>query len=99
MAARSPAAEQLIIQELKTDQGEPKLSTIAGFVNLSSHGEVVMRPDGIRISLAGLTGALKPGGKLPVTLVFMEAGKLDLEVPVLPVGAKAPTIKHEGHKP
>ncbi len=61
------------------------------------HESNVMRPGGLHIMLTGLSADLKPGLSLPVRMVFQEAGSLDLEVPILPLSAPDPSVKHSGH--
>jgi copper(I)-binding protein len=64
---------------------------------MPSHGEVVMRPGAMHIMLAGLSGAIRVGGMLPVRMVFQEAGSLDFEVPILPFNTEDPVVRHSGH--
>ena len=64
---------------------------------MPSHGEIVMRPGGYHIMLAGVSGALKPGNTLPVQIILRDAGTFDLDVPILPLTAGSPSMKHAGH--
>jgi copper(I)-binding protein len=73
------------------------MQPVPGGIDMPSHGEVVMRPNGLHIMLTGLSKALKPGDALPVRMIFREAGALDIEVPVLPFNTGDPAVKHSGH--
>ena len=66
-------------------------------VNLPSHGELVMRPGGMHIMMTGVSADMKVGSLLPVTMVFRDAGSLDFEVPVVPLGASDPAERHLKH--
>jgi copper(I)-binding protein len=45
---------------------------------------VAMRPDGLHLRLAGLTRPLVHGDKVPMQLVFAQAGEADIEVWIEP---------------
>lgn len=96
-AVETTAATGAAIYENRRDNGEEESVPVPGGLNISAHGEVTMKPSGFHVKLSGLTGALKPGSKLPLTLYFVNAGKLEMEVPVLPSNAKAPSRVHLGH--
>lgn len=96
LAVDSAVAKTTAIHESMVQDGISKMTPIPGGLNMPSHGEVVMRPGGIHIMLAGLVAPLKPGDRLPVRMVFRDAGPLDLEVPIIPIGAD-PAIAHTAH--
>lgn len=93
----SAAAQTTAVHESKIEDGIAKMVPVPGGLNLPSHGEVVMQPGGIHIMMTGLSGALEPGSTLPVRMIFRDAGALDFEVPVLPLGAGDPAAEHNGH--
>jgi copper(I)-binding protein len=45
---------------------------------------VAMRPDGLHLHVAGLTRPLVHGDKVPMRLVFAQAGEADIEVWIEP---------------
>lgn len=97
LAVDSPAARETSVHQSVVEDDIAKMKPMPFGVEVRSGTEVIMKPGAMHIMLTGLTGALQPGDQLPVTMVFREAGKLDLEVPVLPIGAKDPAVSHGGH--
>ena len=53
-------------------------------------GSVTLAPGGLHLMLMDLKGPLKQGTRVPVTLVFEKAGKIDVELSVEAMGAQAP---------
>ena len=94
LAAESPNAVSITIYEAKNVDGKVQLNPIPGGLNLEGHREIVMRPDGIQLILTGVTN---PGGKIPLQLIFLNAGKLTIDVPVYPLSAKFPPVVHKEH--
>lgn len=99
LAVDSPAARETAVHQSVVEDDIAKMKPMPFGVDLKSGTEVIMKPGSMHIMLIGLTGALQPGDQLPVTMVFREAGKLEFDVPVLPLGAKDPAVSHGGHKP
>lgn len=97
LAVDSPIAKSTAIYETNVKDGVASMDPLPMGVNLPSHDEVVMRPGGIHIMMSGMAKDTKVGSLLPVTMVFRDAGSLDLEVPVVPLGAGAPAEKHMKH--
>lgn len=97
LAVDSSAAKTTAIHESRMNDGVATMDPLPVGLPMPSHGEVVMRPGSIHIMLTGLSGVLKPGDMLPVMMVFQEAGTLEFEVPILPLSAGDPTVKHSGH--
>lgn len=97
LAVDSSVAQTTAVHESKIVDGVATMEPLPLGVQMQSHNEVVMRPGGLHIMLTGLSADLKPGLSLPVRMVFQEAGSLDLEVPILPLSAPDPSVKHSGH--
>jgi copper(I)-binding protein len=51
---------------------------------------VILRPDGVHVMLIGLKAPLKEGERLPLTLRFVRAGEVRIEVPIGKAGAMGP---------
>lgn len=96
-AVFSSASQTTAIHETQILDGVARMEPIPGGLDMRSHSEVIMRPGGFHIMLSGLSGAVTPRSMLPVSMVFREAGTLEFEVPVLPLGAVDPTVNHKGH--
>ncbi len=99
LAVDSAAAQSTAVHQSVVEDDIAKMKPMPFGVEIKSGKEVVLKPGAIHIMLTGLSGALQPGDQLPVTMVFREAGSLDLDVPVLPLGAKDPAVSHGGHTP
>lgn len=99
LAVDSPAARATSVHQTVVEDDIAKMKPMPFGVDVKSGSEVIMKPGSMHIMLSGLTGALQPGDQLPVTMVFREAGKLEFDVPVLPLGADDPAVSHGGHKP
>ncbi len=97
VAATSPVSKSSAIYEVKSEQGAERLVPIPGGLNLAGHREIIMRPDGIQLILTQLKEFPEPGQTVPLQLIFLNAGKLNLEVPVHPLNAAFPPIIHKGH--
>ena len=98
LAVDSAAATTTAVHQSVVEDDVAKMKPMPFGVEVKSGTEVILKPGSIHIMLTGLSGALQPGDQLPVTLVFREAGSLDLVVPVLPLGASDPEVSHGGHK-
>jgi periplasmic copper chaperone A len=98
LAVDSQAARTTSVHRSVTKDGIARMEPMPFGLPMPHDSEVVMAPGGTHIMLTGLTGAAKPGDLLPVTMVFREAGSLDFEVPVFPLSAGEPKVKHSGHK-
>jgi copper(I)-binding protein len=97
LAVDSSAAQTTAVHESRIVDGVASMEALPVGIPMPSHGEVVMQPGGIHIMLTGVSKALIVGSTIPVKLVFQEAGSLDFEVPILPLGTADPTVTHAGH--
>jgi copper(I)-binding protein len=59
-------------------------------LEIPAGGEAALKPGGTHVMLMMLTGPLKEGESVPLTLVFEHAGRIDLTVPVYGVGSRGP---------
>ncbi len=62
----------------------------AGAVKIPAGSEVVLNPGGLHVMLMKLKQPLKEGQKFTMTLIFENAGPVDVSVPVLGIGARGP---------
>jgi hypothetical protein len=51
-------------------------------VDVPANGQAELEPGGLHIMLIGLTGDLEAGEKLPLTLEFENAGKVQVEAEI-----------------
>ncbi|WP_373504688.1 copper chaperone PCu(A)C [Aestuariivirga sp.] len=97
LAVDSPVAKSTAVQVTIVENDVARMEPLPAGVNLPSHGEVVMRPGGMHIMMTGVSADMKVGSLLPVKMVFRDAGSLDFEVPVVPLGAFDPAEQHLKH--
>ena len=93
VAAQSDAAQKVEIHEMKMDGSVMRMRELAGGLEIPPGGSVALKPGGFHIMFMELKAPFAKGAKVPVTLVFEKAGKVDVEFAVQDVGAAEP-MKH-----
>ena len=82
LTVTTPVAASAEIHSTSMEGGIMRMRE-AGALELQPAAHVTMTPgDGYHIMLVGLKSALVPGQKVPLSLRFEKAGKLDIEVVV-----------------
>jgi copper(I)-binding protein len=94
VSARSPAAEQVQVHEMKMDGNIMRMRELDKGLEIPARGSVTLAPGGFHLMMMGLKAPLKQGERVPLTLVFEKAGSIDVELLVEPLGARAPDHKH-----
>ena len=89
-SASTPAAGQAGVHEMRMDGAVMRMRAVEGGLVLPPGQPVTLRPGGFHVMLEGLKAPLKQGGIVPLHLTFRAAPPLDLQVPVLAVGAVGP---------
>jgi periplasmic copper chaperone A len=84
----SAAAGSAMLHKTVEDGGVSKMEAMSGDIPAGSTLE--MRPGGTHIMLMGLTGPLKQGETLSVTLDFETAEDVTVEAKIAPIGADGP---------
>lgn len=97
LAVDSPAAGTTAIHKTEVKDGVARMEPLPVGVPIPSHGEVVMRPGAMHIMLTKVSAERTAAGKLPVTMVFQEAGTMEFEVPIVPLGSADPAETHQKH--
>jgi hypothetical protein len=90
IAVASPVAGMADIHVMETKDGVMTMHGLDGGLPIPAGQTVTLAPGGFHLMFMGLTGALKQGETLPVTLTFAKAGKIEMVFPILPIGAKGP---------
>ncbi len=88
VAAASPLAEKGEFHQMAMKDGVMTMRAVEGGIEIPAGGTVALAPDGFHIMFTGLKGTLKEGDKLPVTLTFAKAGKVDTFLHIQAIGAK-----------
>jgi periplasmic copper chaperone A len=88
LSASSPAAGSVEIHEMKMQDGIMKMREIPGGLPIEAGNTVAFAPGGNHLMLVELKAPLKQGDKVPVTLNFEKAGKVDVTLDVHPIGGQ-----------
>jgi periplasmic copper chaperone A len=90
VSVSTPAARQADLHEMSMDNGVMKMRALPGGIDLPAGQKVTLKPGGMHIMLTALTGPLREGESVPLTLNFAKAGAQQISVPVEKVGAMGP---------
>jgi len=90
VGASAEAAGKVEVHEMTTDNGVMKMRPVEGGLTIDPGKTVKLAPGGLHLMMMDLKGPLKQGDKLPVTLEFEKAGKVQVSLDVLGVGAPGP---------
>lgn len=90
VALSSPVAKSTELHTMSMEGNLMKMREVAGGLEIKPGQKIVMQPgDGYHIMLMGLAKPLKSGDKLPLTLRFEKAGKIEVTVNVEDMNAGA----------
>jgi copper(I)-binding protein len=96
--ATSPEATKAELHQSISDNGVMKMRPVDG-LDIPAGGTVKLVPGGYHLMLVGLKQGLTVGGHLPVTLVFQNAGKIEVEANIVKPGGSAPMPHDMGQMP
>ena len=96
--AASAGADKVGLHESTNDQGVMKMRPVEG-LDVPAGGTVKLAPGGYHVMLMGLKQELTAGSRLPVTLSFQQAGKVEVNAIVVKPGAGAPVSHDMSHMP
>lgn len=86
------------IHEMAMDGSVMRMRPLDNGIAIDPGKTVKLAPGGYHVMLMDLKGQLKQGDKVPVTLQFEKAGKVNVSLDVQGVGAQAPGGgDHSGH--
>jgi copper(I)-binding protein len=68
-----------------------KMRELPGGLPVEAGKTVALAPGGYHLMMMDLKGPLKKGDKVPVTLTFEKAGKVDVTLDVEGIGAQKPS--------
>jgi len=105
VSAASPVAKSVELHEMKMQDGMMRMSPVKQIV-VPAKGKVSLRPGGLHVMLFGVTNALKPGERIPLTFQFQDGTAVTTSAEVRAEagmrGDGKPGMKPEGaaeHKP
>jgi periplasmic copper chaperone A len=91
IAVKSAVADKAEIHEMKMDGNVMRMRELDKGIELPPGATVELKPGGFHIMFMGLKAPFAKDNKVPLTLVFENAGSIDVELPVEAMGASAPT--------
>jgi copper(I)-binding protein len=94
VSASSPAAGQIQIHEMKMDGAIMRMRELENGVEIPPGATVTLAPGGVHLMMMGLKNPLQAETRVPLTLVFEKAGKIDVELTVVALGASPGAHKH-----
>lgn len=87
VSVSSPAAATVQVHEMKMEGDVMRMRELEGPLEIKPGETVTLAPGGFHLMMMGLKAPLKQGEKVPLTLVFEKAGKIDVELAVVAMGA------------
>lgn len=103
--AGSPDYGMVMLHHSRLARGDSTMERV-DHLDIPAHGSVKLAPGGYHLMLVDLKHPFKQGEKVPVTLQFEKAGKVDVTLDVQGIGARAPSTaasgammdhQHDGH--
>jgi periplasmic copper chaperone A len=94
VSASSPAAGRVEIHEMRMDGNVMRMRELPSGLPVAAGETVALKPGGFHLMLMELRAPLKQGSKVPMTLVFERAGKVEIELSVESAGARDAGPKH-----
>lgn len=79
-------AGKVEIHEMKMDGDVMKMREIEGGLEIPPGSEVVLKPGGYHVMFMQLKNPMKEGENLPATLIFENAGEIEVEFTVEAIG-------------
>jgi len=95
VSASSPAAGKVEIHEMTMQGDVMKMHQLSGGLLVGAGKTISLAPGGYHLMLVELKAPLKKGDKVPVTLNFEKAGKIDVTLDVQAIGAPAAEHMHK----
>jgi copper(I)-binding protein len=92
IAVETSGAQKVEMHQSTVENGVAKMRPVTG-VEIPAGGEVALAPGGYHLMLVGLKEALAEGMRIPATLTFAKAGKIDVELAVENMGYSGPGEK------
>jgi copper(I)-binding protein len=90
-------AGKVEVHEMAMNNGVMTMRQLDKGLAIEPGKTVKFAPGGYHLMLMDLKGPLKQGDKVPLTLEFEKAGKVNLSLDVQGVGAQAPGADHSEH--
>jgi copper(I)-binding protein len=83
----TPVAKEFELHQMSNDNGVMKMRPVEGGLEIKPGETVTLKPSGYHIMFVDLAKPLKQGDRVPATLDFAKAGKVQVEFAVEGMGA------------
>ena len=90
IGASADVAGSIQVHEMSMTNGMMKMRPVEGGLAIEPGKTVKLAPGGYHLMMMDLKNPLKQGDKLPITLEFEKAGKVQVTFDVMGVGAQGP---------
>lgn len=87
LSVSSPAAGAVQVHDMKMDGSVMRMRELDGPLEIKPGETVTLAPGGMHLMMMGLKEPLTQGERVPLTLVFEKAGKIDVDLAVEAMGA------------
>lgn len=91
--AESAVAARVELHTVIKDGDVMRMREVPG-IDVPANGKAMLAPGGFHIMLMELKAPLKAGDSAAITLVFEKAGRIEVAVPIVPLGAQ-PAGEHK----
>jgi periplasmic copper chaperone A len=98
IAVETAGAEKVEIHQSINENGVAKMRPVAG-IDIPAGGSIELKSGGYHLMLIGLKDGLAEGMRVPGTLTFEKAGKIDVEFAVEGMGYGGPGAAHSNAPP
>jgi periplasmic copper chaperone A len=96
IGASSDVAGSIQVHEMSMTNGTMKMRPVENGLVIDPGKTVKLAPGGYHLMMMDLKKPLKQGDKLPITLEFEKAGKAQITLDVMGVGAQGPSAESGG---
>lgn len=96
LGGSTPAAGRVEVHEMRMEGDVMRMRALAGGLEIAPGDSVGITPGGYHLMLTPLKTPLRQGERVPLTLEFAKAGKVEVELVVMGVGAKG-AADHPDH--
>jgi periplasmic copper chaperone A len=93
LSASSAAASKVEIHQMAVQDGIMTMRPLEDGLLIPPDGIVNLAPGGDHVMFVGLTAPFEEGQRIPVSLNFERAGKIDVDFDVGSIGAKGPRLQ------
>ncbi len=93
-AIETPAAERAELHSISMENGVMQMRPVVG-ADVPAGGSIDLAPGKLHVMLIGLKHPLKEGDVVPMTLIFDNAGRVQVESAVTGLGGPPPPYQHK----